>query len=325
MSERILVTGGAGCIGSDLAERLLAEGAEVIALDNLSSGRVEHIASLAGRANFRFVEGDLLDRRAIDGAMAGVEMTYHLAANPDIRFSEDEPTDKDLRQNTLATYNVLESARVSGCRRLAFASTSAVYGVAQRLPIAEDHPCRPISLYGATKLGCEALLGAYQSLFGMECWIFRLANVVGAKERKRGRTVIGDFIEALRRDPRRLRILGDGRQAKSYLAGAECIDAMLHAVRRAHGGLNVYNIGCQDSLTVRRIADMVVEAMGLRGVEYEFTGGEGGWKGDVPRFTLDVAAMERLGWKSSLNSEEAVARAIRGSLERLRGGPACKA
>jgi UDP-glucose 4-epimerase len=324
MSERALVTGGAGCIGSDLAARLVAEGVEVIALDNLSSGRREHIAPLEARRNFHFIEGDLLRRAALDAAMAGVDIVYHLAANPDVKFREGEPTDKDLRQNTLATYNVLESARVNGCRRLVFASTSAVYGIPERLPIAEDHPCRPISLYGASKLACEALIGAFQNLFGMECWIFRLANVVGSKERKRGRTVIGDFIDALRRDPRRLTILGDGRQAKSYLASEEAIDAILHAVRHAPAGLNIYNVGCRDSLSVRRIADLVVDAMGLRGVEYEFTGGAGGWPGDVPRFTLDVTAMERLGWSASLNSEQAVALAIRASLERLRSGAECK-
>jgi len=298
VSERVLVTGGAGCIGSELAARLAAEGAEVTLLDNLGSGKREHIAALLELPNFRFVEADLLDRGALDDAMAGVDTIYHLAANPDIKFAAGEATDKDLRQNTLATYNLLESARVHGCRRLAFTSSSAVYGVAWRLPIAEDHPCRPISLYGASKLACEALIGAFQNLFGMECWIFRLANIVGPKERARGRTVIGDFIHALEGDPRRLPILGDGRQAKSYLWIGECVDAMLHAVRHAR--------------------DMTTAAMGLANVAYDFTGGEGGWPGDVPRFTLDVAAMERLGWKASLTSEQAVERAIRARLERRR-------
>jgi UDP-glucose 4-epimerase len=214
--------------------------------------------------------------------------------------------------------------RSHGCRRLAFSSTSAVYGIVERLPIAEDNPCRPISLYGATKLSCEALIGAFHHLFRIDCCIFRFANIVGPKTRQRGKTVIGDFIGRLREDPHRLRILGDGFQAKSYLLSAECVDAMIFAVRCAPVGLNVYNLGCTDSLQVRRIADMVVEAMGLRDVEYEFTGGAGGWPGDVPRFTLDVGAINRLGWRASHTSEEAVALAIRSSLEQPGSQSACK-
>jgi len=199
-----------------------------------------------------------------------------------------------------------------------------VYGIAERLPIAEDQPCRPISLYGATKLACEAMIGSFQHLFGIQSWIFRFANVVGPKVRKRGGTVIGDFINRLRENPHRLRILGDGFQAKSYLLSAECVEAMRFAVRHANAGLNLYNLGCTDSLQVRRIAEMVVEAMGLRGVEYEFTGGEGGWPGDVPRFTLDVSAINRLGWRAAHNSAEAVAIALRASLEPSRSEASCR-
>ena len=318
MSGRILVTGGAGCIGSDLAAALLGRGCQVTVVDNLSSGKWEHIADLAGRPGFHFIDGDLLDEAALEAAMAsgdgGVEMVYHLAAHPDVKFVPGDPTDKDLRQNTLCTYNVLESMRRHGVRRLAFSSTSAIYGICERQPIAEDQAPHPISLYGATKLSCEAMIGAFQHLFGMDCWIFRFANVVGPKVRKRGRTVIGDFIDKLRRDPTRLQILGDGRQAKSYLLAEECVAAMLFAVEHAPRGLNVFNLGCPDSLSVNRIAQMVAAAMGLSGVQYEYTGGEGGWPGDVPRFRLDVTAINRLGWRARYNSEEAVALAIDASL-----------
>jgi UDP-glucose 4-epimerase len=324
MTESILITGGAGCIGSDLAARLVREGAEVTVLDNLSSGKYEHIEPLLGQPNFRFIEGDLLDMAAADLAMSGTSMVYHLAANADVKFTEGDPTDKDLRQNIIATYHVLETMRRRGVRRLAFSSTSAIYGVSERVPIAEDFPARPISLYGATKLACEAMIGAFQNLFGMECWIFRFANVVGPKVRKKGGTVVGDFIGRLRQDPARLKILGDGRQAKSYLLSEECVDAMLYAVGHAADRLNIYNLGCTDSLTVRRIADMVVEAMGLRDVQYDFTGGEGGWPGDVPRFTLDVSAINRLGWQAGHNSEQAVAVAIRSSLGQVGSESACK-
>jgi|HubBroStandDraft_1064217.scaffolds.fasta_scaffold32478_2 UDP-glucose 4-epimerase len=314
MSGRMLVTGGAGCIGSDLATALLDRGFQVTVVDNLSSGKWEHMADLLHRPGFRFIEGDLLDPATLDASLAGVEMVYHLAANPDVKFIPGDPTDKDLQQNTLCTYNVLESMRRHGVRRLAFSSTSAIYGICERQPIAEDQSPHPISLYGATKLSCEAMIGAFQHLFGMDCWIFRFANVVGPKVRKRGRTVIGDFIDKLQRDPTCLQILGDGRQAKSYLLAEECVAAMLFAVERAPRGWNVFNLGCHDSLSVTRIAQMVTAAMGLSGVRYEYTGGEGGWLGDVPRFRLDVAAINRLGWRARYNSEEAVALAIQASL-----------
>jgi UDP-glucose 4-epimerase len=315
-----LVTGGAGCIGSDLAAALLDRGCKVTVVDNLSSGKMEHIANLLRRPGFRFIEGDLLDPTELDAAFdrvddgAGVEMVYHLAANPDVKFVPGDSTDKDLRQNTICTYNVLESMRRHGVRRLAFSSTSAIYGICEHQPIAEDQAPHPISLYGATKLSCEAMIGAFQHLFDMDCWIFRFANVVGPKVRKRGRTVIGDFIDKLRRDPTRLPVLGNGRQAKSYLLAEECVEAMLFAVEHAPRGLHIFNLGCDDSLSVTRIAQMVSAAMGLSGVTYEYAGGEGGWLGDVPRFRLDVTAINRLGWHARNNSEQAVALAIEASL-----------
>ena len=311
----IVITGGAGCIGSDLAESLIAAGCRVIVVDNLSSGKIEHIEPLLSSANFRFLEADLLDPSAWDDAFAGAAMIYHFAANPDIKFVEGDATDKDLQQNTIATYNVLESARRHGVRRFAFSSTSAVYGISAIQPIPENACPRPISLYGATKLACEAMISAFSNLFGMQCWIFRFANIVGAKVRKKGRTVISDFIQKLKENPRRLDILGDGRQAKSYLLSSECIDSMRYVAAHAEEPLNIYNLGCSDSLSVQRIADMVVEAMKLSSVEYSFTGGEGGWPGDVPRFTLDVSALNRSGWKARYSSEEAVARAIRYTLQ----------
>jgi UDP-glucose 4-epimerase len=312
---QMLVTGGAGCIGSDLAEALIARGDYVRVVDNLSSGKSEHIEPIRDNPAFEFVEGDLEDPALADAVMTGVEMVYHLAANPDVKFVQGDATDKDLRQNTICTYNVLESMRKHGVRRLAFASTSAVYGISPVQPIPESafFP-QPISLYGATKLACEAMICAFRNLFDMQCWIFRFANIVGPKVRKKGRTVIGDFIARLRENPEKLVILGDGRQAKSYLLSEECVAAMLFAVERAKGPLNIYNLGCDDWLQVTDIADMVVSAMGLPGVTYEFTGGEGGWPGDVPRFRLDVSAINRLGWKAQLNSAQAVERAIDSTL-----------
>jgi UDP-glucose 4-epimerase len=219
---------------------------------------------------------------------------------------------------------VLEAMRRNGVKRLAFSSTSAVYGVSPVQPIPESafFP-QPISLYGATKMACEGMISAFGNLFGMRCWIFRFANIVGPKVRKKGRTVIGDFIARLQENPSKLLILGDGQQAKSYLLSEECIEAMLFAIKHSTEALNVYNLGCDDWLPVTRIADLVVKAMGLEDVQYEFTGGEGGWPGDVPRFRLDVGAINQLGWKARLNSEQAVERAIQSTLQNMQ--PVCKA
>jgi UDP-glucose 4-epimerase len=324
MGQRILVTGGAGCIGSDLATALLAGGHEVLVLDNLSSGKTEHIEPLRVNPSFHFIHGDLLDFDKVQQTVRGVDMVYHLAANPDVKFSRGEPTYKDLKQNIICTYHVLESMRRENVKRLVFSSTSAVYGISEIQPIPENSPTRPISLYGATKLGCEGMISAFQHLFGMDCWIFRFANIIGSKVRKSGRTVIGDFIDKLRRDPARLEILGDGRQAKSYLLSDECIEAMLFAVDHAPQGLQIFNLGCADNLSVRRIADMVTAAMGLQNVRYEFTGGEGGWLGDVPRFLLDVTAINRLGWRAQHKSEEAIALAIRSTLAESGRDESCK-
>ena len=309
------MTGGAGCIGSDLCEALLGRGHEVVAVDNLSSGRREHVEPLRRQGRFRFVEADLLEPACLDGALDGVAMVHHLAANPDVKFVPEEP-DRDLRQNALATFHVLEAMRRRGVGRLAFASTSAVYGLSERQPIPEDQAPRPISLYGATKAACEAMIGAYQHLFGFRCWVFRFANVVGPKVRKKGRTVVSDFIARLRQDPTRLTILGNGKQAKSYMLSRECVAAMLHVIEHAPGPLVVCNLGGGDSLSVRRIAEMVVEAMGLRDVAFSFTGTEGGWPGDVPQFRLDVTYLNRLGWRAGYTSEQAVALAIRALLDR---------
>jgi UDP-glucose 4-epimerase len=315
MTSKMLITGGAGCIGSELAEALLDRGHEIVIYDNLSSGRKSHIEALLQNRRCRFVEGDLLDGAKLDEAMAGVHVVWHLAANPDVKFTPGEATDKDLRQNTMATYQVLETMRRHEVKRLAFSSTSAVYGEIDVFPISESQAPQPISLYGASKLACEGLVRAFQNLFYMQCWIFRFANIVGSRQRARGRTVIGDFIHKLRNNPHELPILGNGKQAKSYLLSSECVSAMLHIVDHEIKPISIYNLGCEDWLTVDRIAEMVVAAMGLKDVRFTYTGTAGGWPGDVPRFLLDVSALKKLGWQASQNSEQAVAHAIRSALE----------
>jgi len=324
MEDRVLITGGAGCIGSDLARALLRRGAHVTVIDNLSSGKLEHIEDLRNHPCFRFVEGDLLDQAALDSAIDGAHMVWHLAATPDVKFRTGDETDKDLKQNTLCTYNLLETMRLDGIKRLAFASTSAIYGFPERQPIAEDAPARPNSLYGATKLSCEAMIGAFQNLFGMDCWILRFADIVGRKVGKTGRTVIGDFVAQLSECPSRLRIPGNGQQARSYLLSEECVEGMLFVVEHAPRGLQVFNLGCNDSFSVNRIARMVADAMGLSDVRFEYNGGAGGWPGDVPRFTLDVSAINRLGWRARHTSEEAVAKTLQAMLAGARTEELCR-
>ncbi|NND98611.1 MAG: SDR family NAD(P)-dependent oxidoreductase [Pirellulaceae bacterium] len=321
MTNKTLITGGAGCIGSDLAAALVDQGADVVVLDNLSSGRLSHIESLLDRDNFRFIEGDLLDSSVLDSAMESVQMVYHLAANPDVKFAPGDPTDKDLQQNTMATYHVLESMRRREIKRLAFSSTSAVYGISEKLPIDECQSPQPISLYGASKLACEGLIHAFGHLFDMQCWVFRFANIVGPKVRARGRTVIGDFAAKLQDDPTKLLILGNGKQAKSYLRSDECVAAMLFAVEHETRAHSVYNLGCDDSITVNRIAELVVEQLGLSNVKFEYTGTEGGWAGDVPKFTLDVSAINSLGWQAKRNSEQAIRFAIESTLNAMQESP----
>ena len=316
MTETTLVTGGAGCIGSALVETLIARGERVRVIDNLSSGKMEHLASVAGHPNFEFINGDMLDAGLVDQTVAGgVTMVYHFAANPDVKFDPTQPTDKDLRQNTIATYNLLEAMRKNGVRKLAFASTSAIYGKSPIQPIPEQGVFpQPISLYGATKLACEGMISAFSNLFGMTCWSFRFANIVGPRVRARGKTVIADFIGRLKGNPRQLTILGDGKQSKSYLMTSECVEGILFGVAHSNAPFNVLNLGCEDSIDVTTIAKLVCEAMHLDDVQFAYTGGEGGWPGDVPRFVLDVTAMKRLGWQARYSSRDAIELAIRSTL-----------
>jgi len=315
---KVLVTGGAGFIGSHLCDRLLAEGATVHALDDLSLGRKENIAHNLDRSEFRFIEADVLeaDRLCEIFRAESYDRVFHFAANSDIALGNRE-TDHDLRLTFLATYNVLECARRFGVGEIVFPSSSTVFGShAGRL--AEDSgPLRPASLYGAAKLASEAFLSAYSSLFGIRAWIFRLPNVVG------GRMTHGcifDFIEKLRADPSRLVVLGDGSQSKPYVLVEEVLNALFLAMRRPGGRINCYHIGVESTTSVRRIAEIVLEEMGLTDTKIEFSGGEAGWPGDVPRFRYDLRKIHALGWKARHTSDEAVRIAVRRLLG-LEGAP----
>lgn len=314
-NKSILVTGGAGFIGSHLTDMLVAEN-EVTVLDNLSSGKKEHLDRHLGRRNFEFLQSDLLDQKAVEEAVADKDLVFHVAANPDVKLGAED-TRVHLDQNVLATYNLLEAMRKSGVSKIAFTSTSTVYGEADLIPTPEDYgPLKPISLYGASKLSCEALISSYCHTFEMQSWIYRFANIVG----ERGtHGVLVDFIRKLQEDPRHLQILGSGNQRKSYLEVKDCAEAMVHCVDRTDEETNIFNIGSSDFVDVTRIADIVAEEMGLSDVEYRYTGGVDGrgWKGDVKVMLLDIDRIRELGWMPRQGSEGAIRTAVRALLREL--------
>ncbi|MGA2105996.1 MAG: NAD-dependent epimerase/dehydratase family protein [Methanoregula sp.] len=296
-----VVTGGAGFIGSHLVDTLVAQGNEVLVIDSLSAGRRETIARHIDDYKVRFIQSDLLG----DGwqeHIEGADRVFHLAADPDVRQSAINP-DPTMQNNIMATYRVLEAMRRHAIPELVFTSTSTVYGDAKVIPTPEDYaPMLPISVYGASKLACEALISSYCYSFDMKTWIFRFANIVGERS---GHGVITDFIRKLKENPAELEILGNGKQVKSYLEVHECVAAMLFALR-SRDTVNIYNIGSEDWIDVRSIAEIVAEEMHLPNVKFRFTGGERGWVGDVPRMQLSIDRIKSRRWKPELGSRESV-------------------
>ena len=301
---RALVTGGAGFIGSHLIDRLVARGDDVVVIDNLSSGDLGFIQPHIDNGRVRLVEGDICNPADVGRAMAmEIDCVFHLAANPDIRLGT-RITDTDLQQGTVATYNILEAMRLNDVDRIVFASSSVVYGEDAPLPTPEDHgPCMPISLYGASKQAGEGLISSWVGTFGLQAWIFRFANIIGARGTH---GVIFDFIHKLKNDPTRLEVLGNGLQEKSYMEVGDCVDAMLHVMSNAHQPLNLFNLGSHDTASVRRIAEIVVEVTGCADARIEYTGGDRGWAGDIPRARLGIDKMLQTGFDVTMNSEEAI-------------------
>uniref|UniRef100_A0A7J2TK89 NAD-dependent epimerase/dehydratase family protein n=1 Tax=Archaeoglobus fulgidus TaxID=2234 RepID=A0A7J2TK89_ARCFL len=294
----ILVTGGAGFIGSHLVDRLV-EMDKVIVLDNLSSGKREFLNE---NAEFFLVD---LAKDDIREYLKGVDEVWHLAANPDVRMGYEKP-EEIYKNNVLATFRLLEAMRKAGVKRIIFTSTSTVYGEAKVIPTPEDYPAHPISIYGASKLACEALIESYCHTFDMSAYIYRFANVIG---RRSTHGVIYDFIRKLRANQKELEILGNGEQNKSYIYIDDCIDAMFAGLK-ANEKVNIFNIGSEDQIKVRRIAEIVCEEMGLNPV-FKFTGGDRGWIGDVPVMLLSIEKLKKMGWRPKYRSEEAVRKAVR--------------
>lgn len=311
---KAFVTGGAGFIGSTLTDRLLADGHTVVVYDNFSTGRELFLEQARQHPRFQLVRGDTLDMDRLCAAMRGCDTVFHLAANADVRFGTQQPR-KDLEQNTIATFTVLEAMRQTGVARIAFSSTGSIYGEPQVFPTPEDAPF-PVqtSLYGASKLACEGLIEAYCEGFGMQGFIFRFVSILG--ERYTHGHVF-DFYKALRADPTRLRVLGDGHQRKSYLYVHDCIDAMLCALARAQARVNIFNLGQHDYCEVNDSVRWICEDLGVT-PQVEYTGGIRGWVGDSPFIFLDCARMRALGWAPKVSIREGVRR----TLAYLRAHPA---
>ncbi|MCC4766780.1 SDR family NAD(P)-dependent oxidoreductase [Methanosarcina sp. DH1] len=309
--NKILVTGGAGFIGSHLVDHLIEKGNRVTVFDNLSSGKMGFIENHLENPDFTLIKGDLLDQEAIEKACEGIDFVCHVAANPDVRLGASD-TRVHLDQNILSTYNLLEAMRKNNTKKIAFTSTSTVYGEASIMPTPEDYgPLIPISLYGASKLACEAFITSYSHTFDLQAWIFRFANIVGPHS-THGITV--DFIKKLWKNTSLLEILGDGKQEKSYLHVSECVDAILFLIENSKEKVNIFNIGSEDTISATDIGKVVIEEMGLSNVEFTYTGGNRGWKGDVPRMRLGIEKMKSLGWKPVYTSERSIRETARALL-----------
>jgi UDP-glucose 4-epimerase len=309
--QKVFITGAAGFIGSTLADRLLAAGKSVVGWDNFSTGQRKFLESAHKNPNFKLIEGDNLDLPALTKAMAGCDTVFHLAANADVRFGLEHPS-KDLQQNTVATFNVLEAMRSNGITRIAFSSTGSTYGEAAVIPTPEDAPF-PIqtSLYAASKVAGEGMISSYCEGFKFEGYIFRFVSILGERY-THGH--IFDFYKQLLEHPDRLRILGDGKQRKSYLYIQDCINAMLHVMgqgtaKKAKHGVEIYNLGTDEYVQVNDSVEYICNALGLK-PKLEYSGGNRGWVGDNPFIFLATKKVQSTGWKTTLTIEQGIVRTL---------------
>jgi UDP-glucose 4-epimerase len=319
LSERFFLVGGAGFIGSHVTDTLLAD-ADVRAVtiyDNFTSGREWHLEHNISDPRLTVVRGDVKDLGALEDAMAGHEVVVHLASNPDIARAATEPA-IDFDEGTYLTHHVVEAARRTDAKHVLFASGSGVYGDLGEVEVHEDHgPLVPVSTYGASKLAGEGLVAAYAFMFDLSGSVFRFGNVVGPRQTH---GVGFDFVRSLIHDPTRLRILGDGLQSKSYVHVLDVVDAMLMAYRRQQKRYEAYNVATGDYISVTEIADLAAEVLGLEPdeVEYEYTGGSRGWKGDVPIVRLNTDRIRSLGWSNRYSSREALRESLSALVEEAR-------
>jgi UDP-glucose 4-epimerase len=306
VGSHFIVTGCAGFIGSSLVDRVLAQGHRVTGIDNFSTGQRRFLEGALRNASFRLIEGDLLDISSLAKAFFGGDMVFHFAANADVRFGTEHPR-RDLEQNTIATYNVLEAMRANTIKRIAFSSTGSVYGEAAVIPTPEDAPF-PVqtSLYGASKLAGEGLIAAYCEGFGFQSWIFRFVSILG--ERYTHGHVF-DFCRQLKADPTQLRILGNGKQRKSYLYIQDCLDAIQVAVEKATGKVNIFNLGVDGYCELNDSIGWISQALRVK-PRLEYSGGDRGWIGDNPFIFLDIKKICSLGWEPKHSIREGVVKTV---------------
>jgi UDP-glucose 4-epimerase len=317
--SKILITGGAGFIGSSLLKELvpLDHNHQVIVFDNLSSGRQENLSNWLEKSNFSFIQADMLDPSALEKAVSPCDTVFHLAANPHVQIGGTD-TKIDYEQNLVGTYNLLEAMRKSqSCKKMIFTSTSAVYGEADKIPISENYsPLKPISLYGATKLACEAMISGYCHMFDISCIIVRLANIIGPASTH---GVIYDLITKLSSNPHYLDIFGNGMQNKSYLYINDCIDTLMRLLERVEKKtFDIFNVGSDDTITVSDISEIIIQQFPVTNVQTRFIDKYDGrgWIGDVREYLLDSSKMKAIGWKPRYKSKDAVMLTVKEYLKR---------
>lgn len=301
--NKVFVTGAAGFIGSNLIDRLLKNGYKVVGWDNFSTGRIEFLNDALNNPNFTLIEGDNLNVSRLSEAMIGCDIVFHLAANADVRFGLNHPS-KDLNQNTIATFNVLQAMKDCGIKKIVFSSTGSVYGESKKIPTSENDEF-PIqtSLYGASKVACEALIQAYSEGYGFESYIFRFVSILGERY-THGH--IFDFYKQLIEHPEYLNVLGDGTQRKSYLYVQDCVDAMLHVLTiNSKTKVNIYNLGTNEYVQVNDSIRFIIDHLNLN-PEIRYSGGNKGWIGDNPFIFLDTDKIRKTGWDAKLTIKQGV-------------------
>jgi len=311
--KRALVTGGLGFIGSHLVDRLLADDWNVVALDNLLTGRRSNLQQHRGDSRLAIVEGDIRDPKALAKASKRCDAVFHFAAHALMRVSMDDPR-ADMDYNFVGTINALKSAAANGVPDFVFASTSALYGEAEVSPTPEDYSGVQTSFYGASKLAGEAFASAFVQFKPMRFWAFRFGTVLGKRCR---RGAIWDFEHKLMKNPKELEILGDGKQVKDYLSVADCVDGVMLGYERSSSPVNIFNIGLRGRTTVDEVADIVIDVMGLENVKRSYTGGARGWVGDNPIVYLDTKRIRDLGWTPKTSPAEAIRQTARWTIAEL--------
>lgn len=304
---KVIVTGGLGFIGSHLADRLLSLGNFVTIVDNFSSGRLQFLEKKLRNPRLKIIKTDLLDEKRLLNIFIGHDFVFHLAANPDIAKGIDDPS-LDFKQTIIATFNVLQAMRINSIKKIFYTSGSGVYGdLGERYSKEDFGPLLPVSMYGASKLSAEALISAFSHLFGFQAWIVRPANIIGPRATH---GVIFDFINKLKNNPENLKILGDGKQSKSYLYVVDVINAIFLILNKAQERINLFNLASEDFIDVNSIANIIIEKMNLKRVKITYTGGPIGWKGDVPIVRINSEKIRKLGWFPKYNSKKAVEKTV---------------